>query len=331
MNENDDLRQLFADATSDIRPQGSLDDILDRSKKVDPMTRRWFLPVVAAAAVIGLAIGGAAWLANDSNSPNDDHGPLGGPAPTTGTGTATAERAVPMYFVGEAAQGKRLFREFQKLATCSSSCLLTAAVTRSLGDGAVDPDYSSLWPNDVAVQGAGYSGDLITIDLSAAAHDRPSGMTAADAELAVQQAIFTAEAAVGKGRLPVRFTIDGGPTDTILGVPASEPLAAGDELDVLAPVQINSPSDGATVQAGPVTVEGLAATFEANVVWELMVGGDTVVQNGHTTAAECCKLAPYSFTIKDLQPGSYTLVVHDEDMSGEGRAVNQDTKEIVVE
>jgi len=324
---DDDLRRLFHDAADGIRPQGTLDDILDRTKKVDPMARRWFLPVIAAAAVVAFVIGGAVWVAKDSNTPKG-----GGPLNNTPTnGTSTVERAVPMYFVGQAAQGKRLFREFQKLQTCEGTdCLLSTAVTRSLGGGAQDPDYSSSWPDDVEVTGTGYTDDLITIDLSAAAHDRPAGMSAADAELAVQQAIFTAQAAVGKGRLPVSFTIDGGPTDTVLGVPSSEPLAAGDELDVLAPVQISSPTHGATLKARTIKVEGVAAAFEANVLWEVLVGGDAVVKSGHATAEECCKLAPYSFTV-DLEPGTYTIVVHDEDMSGEGRPINQDTKEIVVE
>ena len=75
---------------------------------------------------------------------------------------------------------------------------------------------------------------------------------------------------------------------------------------------------------------GRAATFEANVVWELKRGADTV-RNGFTTAQECCTLAPYSFTVT-APPGDYTLVVHDTDESdGEGIGTSQDTKAITVE
>ena len=70
-------------------------------------------------------------------------------------------------------------------------------------------------------------------------------------------------------------------------------------------------------------MSGLAAAFEANVQWELMQGG-TVVKKGFTTAEECCTMAPYSFTV-DAPPGDYTIVVHDEDASGEGPA-RQDTR-----
>jgi hypothetical protein len=98
---------------------------------------------------------------------------------------------------------------------------------------------------------------------------------------------------------------------------------------VLASVSIGSPTDGATVHS-PFTVEGRAAAFEANVQWELKQG-DTVVRKGFTTAEECCTLAPYSFAV-DAPPGTYTLVVHDEDASGgEGLPPAEDTKDVVVE
>ena len=109
---------------------------------------------------------------------------------------------------------------------------------------------------------------------------------------------------------------------------AGAALELSDPDDVEALVQVDNPSDGATVTAS-FTVSGRAAAFEANVVWELKQG-DTVVKDGFTTAQECCTLAPYSFEVTDVAPGSYTLVVHDTDESGQGRPVDQDTKEIIV-
>ena len=97
------------------------------------------------------------------------------------------------------------------------------------------------------------------------------------------------------------------------------PVVRGAADDVLAQVQVTTPADGATVAPDPFTVEGRAAAFEANVQWELMQG-DTVVKQGFTTAEECCTLSPYSFPIHRPPPGTYTLVVHDEDASGGPRA-----------
>jgi hypothetical protein len=152
-------------------------------------------------------------------------------------------------------------------------------------------------------------------------------MSQGDAELAVQQLIYSAQAGLGKGRVPVQLLLDGKHTDTVLGVPAAEPLAAANPDDVLAPVQIDAPAEGAEVE-GTFTVTGRAAAFEANVVWELKQG-DAVVKDGFATAQECCTLSPYEFEVT-APPGDYTLVVHDTDESGEGRPVNQDTKEITV-
>ena len=334
---DEDIRRALHDAVSDVEPHGSLDDIRSRTQKVDPMTKRWFLPTIAVAAVMAAVVGGAFWLVNDDNPSNHASGtPTHSTTNPTGDSTtpATVSRAVPVYFVGDTAHGKKLYREFQSQEVASSSAddlAYAAAATAVTGDP-LDPDYRNPWPS-AASEFVGLSYDptanQLTVELSASVHDRPAGMSAADAELAVQQLIYSAQAGLGKGRVPVQLLIDGKHTDTVLGVPASEPLAAANPDDVLAPVQIDSPEQGATV-GSPVKVTGLAAAFEANVVWEVMVGGDAVVKNGFATAAECCTLAPYEFTV-DLEPGTYTLVVHDTDESGEGRPVNQDTKEFTVQ
>lgn len=323
MSDQDDLKQLFAEATANIRPQGTYDDIRTRTEKVDPMARRWFLPTIAAAAMMALVIGGAFWITRDQNDP------AAGPANTP----TTTERAVPVYYVGAAAQGDRLFREFQKQRVCAGAeCLLLASARSAVSGTPQDGDYRNPWPAGTSVASASYDGDVLTVDLTGdQLGELPQGLRGSDGSLAVEQLIYSAQAGLGQGRVPVQLLVDGSRTPTVLGVPTAEPLAAAEELDVLAPVQISSPGDGQAFPAGDVKVTGVAAVFEANVLWELLVGGDAVVKSGFATAAECCKHAPYEFVLEDLEPGTYTLVVHDEDMSGEGRPVNRDTKEIVVE
>lgn len=327
-----DLRALLHETAEQITPRGSLEDIKERTMTTNP--RRWVLPTLAAAAAMAVVVGGIGWMLHDDNPAGSTRPPASSsPSPTgDATGAPLTERAVPAYFAGQAARGTRLYREFVRLPVCDGPrCLAKAAVLTTLSNPAQDPDYRSLWPTGTGMNDVQVGSDLITVDLAGNIHDRPAGMSAKDADLAIQQLIYTVQAAVGEGRVPVQILLDGKHTDQILGAPASEPLAAADELDVLAPVQISSPTNGAVVKAGDVKVEGVAATFEANVVWEVLVGGDAVVKQGHTTAAECCKLTPYSFTIEGLEPGTYTIVAHDTDESGEGLPVNQDTKEIIVE
>jgi hypothetical protein len=335
-NGDDDLRRLLHDAVSHVQPQGSLDDIRSRTDKVVPMTgqkTRWILPTLAVAAVMAVVLGGAFWLLGDDDETLAPSGtPTGGTSADAPSDTATADstvrRAVPVYWVGDTARGTGLFREFQSQQVCEdSTCLLKASTTTVLSGRPLDPDYRGLWPSGTGLSDLSYSGGTLTIGLTGDVHDRPSGMSEDEAGLAVQQLVYSAQAGLGKGRVPVQLLIDGDHTDTVLGVPTSEPLAADDETDVLAPVQIDSPFEGATVSP-TFTVTGRAATFEANVVWELKQG-DTVVKQDFTTAEECCTLAPYTFEVT-APPGTYTLVVHDTDESGEGHPVNEDTKEITV-
>lgn len=335
-NPDDDLRRALHDAVSDVEPYGSLADIRSRTDKVVPM-KRWFLPTLAVAAVMALVVGGAFWLVNGNDATPSPSG-----TPTAGvtkpgssdepSGTAspgTTRRAVPVYWVGDTAHGARLYREFRSEQVCpGTDCLLKAAAVDAISSHPLDPDYTAPWPDGTGIGPLTFAGGTLTIGLTGNLHDRPAGMSQADAELAIQQLIYSAQAGLGQGRVPVQLLLDGKHTDTILGVPASEPLSAENPDDVLAPVQIDSPTEGEAVP-GTFTVTGRAAAFEANVVWELKQG-NTVVKHGFTTAQECCTLAPYSFEVT-APASTYTLVVHDEDMSGEGRPVNQDTKEITVQ
>lgn len=336
-DRDDDLRRALHDAVSEVRPRDALDQIRSRTDKVVTMNnsanRRWLLPTIAVAAVMAAVIGGAFWMTRD----DDPSGaPVATPSQTPTSDTSPSQsaepdlvaRAVPVYFVGETAHGPKLYREFQRQQVCEGEdCLLAASIVSATSGAPLDSDYSSPWPDDTKLNGASFVNDVLTIDLAGDLHDRPSGMSRQLAELAVEQLIYSAQAAVGQ-RPPVQILLDGAITDQVLGVPTSEPLAAGAEDDVLAPVWINTPAEGATVESG-FTVDGVAMSFEATVVWQLKQG-ENVVEEGFTTAEECCTRAPYSFTV-DAAPGDYTLVVQDDDPSGgEGPGVSPDTKEITV-
>jgi hypothetical protein len=197
-----------------------------------------------------------------------------------------------------------------------------------LTGAAADGDYRSGWPAGTGLQRAQLSDGVLSVDLSGDVAERPKGMSEAAARLAVQQLVFTAQGVI-QDRVPVTFLIDGQLAPTVLGVATDRPVPNASADDTLAQVWISTPNEGETVSS-PVTVEGVAAAFEANVQWELRQG-ETVVRKGFTTAEECCTMAPYSFTVK-APPGEYTLVVHDEDASGKHPdGLWRDTKQITVE
>lgn len=344
------LRRLLSDAVDDIEPREALGTIHARTR-VSPMNskRSWILGAAAAVVATAATVTAVVVLSDGTTGDGDAVGPAASatptpeptPTPTEATPTPTpATEAVPVYYVGETSHGTRLFREFHRVETGGNP--LAAALSEAVSTPPDDPDYRTGWPEGTVVNGAGFDGVGADGEVwirvhndSTDLHDRPAGMSAEQAQMAVEQLIYTAQAVV-QDRVPVQILL--GPesedlpesrTDTLLGVPVSEPLAEGDEMDVLAQVWIIDPAENAEVTA-PFKVSGLAAAFEANVLWELRQG-DTVVAEGFTTTEECCKMAPYSFRVKDVPPGEYTLVVSDTDPSaGEGPAPWEDTKQITV-
>ena len=320
-----DLRRLLDDAVSDVHPEGGPEQIRSRARR--PSAGRWVPLTLAAAAATILVIGGGAWLAQQSSNP-PSAGP-GTPQQSASQDPGAASRTVDatVYYVGATASGPKLFPEKQHLTDVTGTDL-QAAVDQLVAGTPSDPDYSS-WPPDWSSVKATVDGGVITIDLS----DRGAITDFASQEAAeahLQSLVWTATKAAGP-TLPVQFTVDGQPAADLFGfgVDTSSPVQRASEDSVIAPVLIDSPTQGATVPT-QFEVTGRAATFEANVVWELKRGDDTV-RNGFTTAQECCTLSPYSFTVT-APPGDYTLVVHDTDESGgEGFGTSQDTKDITVE
>lgn len=326
-DHGDDLRALFADATADVRPQGTLEEIQARTGAA---TRTpWLMPAAAAAVVVGLAIGGISWALHDDSTAARTPGVLSHPE---------KPRTRSVFYLADTPAGPRLYSE----PTVTADDL--AAATDAISGKAADPDYRSAWPAGTVVNSIGRI-DKNTIGVEFGAGSvltRPAGMTSEVALLSIQQLVRTVQAqfdfpasvtfytqsTATNGTAPI-FQPDHR-IDHLLGVDTSAPSGGVNDAAVLAPVQIASPINGSVIHAGPVEVSGLASTFEANVLWKVLDSSGAVVKHGFTTAAECCTLSPYSFTVV-LAPGTYTIVVHDTDESGAGRPVNQDTKEIIVE
>jgi hypothetical protein len=326
---DDQLRTLLDDAVSGVEPGYALNRIQARTadgrshrrrvRRIGAAVLATVATVVAVAALgPGLGLGGALG--------GDPEGGTAGTGNRAGVASQPDGSASPVFYVGSTGAGPRLFAE--PGTAPSGASVLDAAVAAAVTGVARDPDYRSPWPAGTTMQRAQLSDGTLSVDLGGDVADRPSGMTQPEAALAVQQLVYTAQAAADR-QLPVTFLLDGEPTSTLLGEPADRPVAAAAPDNTLSPVSIGSLAEGARVTS-PFTVSGKAAAFEANVQWELM-DGDTVVKQGFATAEECCTLSPYSFQVT-APPGEYTLVVHDEDASdGEGAPPTRDTRTVVVE
>ncbi len=314
------------------RSESRLDAMLEDGEHLETVTerephaRRWIPLTVAAALATALVIAGAAWLSGRQEATPPAASP-GDPSDGTSSSSTQGRAAeVAVYYVGSTAVGPRLFREQHTVAGVTGDDL-EVAVAEAVNAAPLDPDYAR-FTNDSGLEAtATRDGGEVTVDLSQDL-PRPDGMTKKEAKVALQSLVWTAGAA-GDGPVSVVFTVAGSPAETVLGIDTSEPIEPMSADEVLATVSISSPAQDETVP-GRFTVEGDAATFEANVVWELKQG-DVVVKKGFTTAGECCTLSPYSFTVR-APAGAYTLHVHDTDESdGEGVGTSEDTKDITVQ
>lgn len=346
-----DFRDLFHEAVDHVEPRPALDDIRTRVSEEATMSvlgnRRWIAPLAAAAAVAAIAGGFLALQGEDPSSspvtppPTSPSSPAPSPtAPSPSPPSATNSRAVPVYYLGDTAEDAWLYREFHK-ASCDGPdiCLAEEAVEEALTGTPEDADYRSPWPAGTTVNAVLTDGnDLITVDLGPLTlHDRPAGVSQREAELAIEQVVYTAQGAYGKGRLPVQLLLDGARSDTVLGVPTSEPLANGPLLDTLAHVNFTAPAEGERIAGDSLMFNGVANSFEANVVVRLLDQAGTVVIGPEPVTADGWmgeKLFPFQgvLMLQDVAPGTYLLEASTDDPSGgaEGSGPHRDTKTVIV-
>jgi hypothetical protein len=236
--------------------------------------------------------------------------------PTTGSSPSATRITLPVYYLGPVVPGSeklRLFREFVPEAvpapgTPGGNALAALRLAFGATGGARGGGYASPWsstdPTSVTV------GDgRITVALSRGLDATPDG----GSDLAIQQIVWTAQAAVGQGALPVRITVPGdaalapGRSSTRTWNRPTDPLEVA---SILAPVWVDEPFRGEVVPAGqPLVVNGIASTFEANVEWQLLAGG-TVVDEGFTTATVGAPgRGTYAFETEPLGAGPHVLRV----------------------
>ena len=293
-------------------------------------TRGWWaaggVGLVAASVVTALALTTGAGPRSTDPQPAD-------PAPPSATDPhPTESRVVPVYFVGDTPSGPRLYREFQRGTGPMSA--ETFALDAALAGRSLDPDYRSPWPADAVSEAYLMSEEVITVTLMGDLHDRPAGMSEVEARLAVEQVVRTAQGGFGHGRIPVQLLLNGTRTDQVLGVAASEPLAAGSDLEVLAHVSISNPSEGQLVDNDrPFTVKGVGNSFEGNVVTRVQRWEGTYVVDEQPTIAGTGedRLFPFEVTLDltDAAPGEYVVVSQTDDPSGEGM-FDTDTRRITI-
>lgn len=288
--------------------------------------RRWLAPLAAAAAVA--LVGGAAWLTTrDSTTPappaaTSTTNPVMSPSPTSpapttsttgSTATAGTTLALPAYFVGRTGDdgGFGLYREFIRATvpatTDDAKARAAVALAMSAQPFGAEAGYLQAW-GSTRVEGVTVTAARITVSLSG-----PGG-TGLDREvqrLAVQQLVWTAQAAVGKGTIPVTFRLGDGSSALFGRFPAAalynRPPTPEYYRD-LAPVWITQPTRGQAVKAGTrIHLAGEACVFEATLQWSL-TRGDSPVRNGMAMASIGAPgRGTWAVDLPPLDAGTYTV------------------------
>jgi hypothetical protein len=306
----------------------------------------WRRPAVAlvAAALIGLAVGGAAVALNqdddgtkgnlpanqtdqpDTTTPEPTTEPsVTSAAPTTTPPSTTAGGAsrvtVPVYYLQEAVVGDlRLYREFHAVTTPPRDAV-KAALREMFGGQAVDPDYDSAWPADTKVLSVSRSGSTATVDLS----KFPS--VGSDAETkSVQQLVYTVTA-TDKNVKQVRLLVNGKTPPS--GVSDwSQPVARAPMLDVQGLIWILKPTEGAKA-GSPVKVTVYGTAYEGNVILKVYRGASFDQEVASTFVTTAMGEFREASTTIELDPGTYAIRAFDENAEN-GELMERDGKTFTV-
>jgi len=237
--------------------------------------------------------------------------PVQSPSAATGAGTQVA---LPAYFVGASSgTGDRfgLYREFVRTAvpagaTPAQRAKAAIEVAMNAQPFTNDKLYIQPW-SGTSVQDVSVD-KLITITLSGSGS---SSFTKEQTRLAVQELVWTAQAAIGKGTIPVKFVVADGSATLFGTYPTAQTYnrpAKALQYQDLAPIWITSPAREHVFTSGAsVVATGESCAFEATTQWQLKKSG-AAIRSGVTTASSVCPLrGTWQVKLGALAPGDYTF------------------------
>lgn len=254
------------------------------------------------------------------------------PTPDRGGPLATRQIALPAYFVGASSgAGDRfgLYREFVRTtapttATASEKARAAVAVAMNAQPFTAFEPYIQPW-SSTSVTNVAVTPSRITITLSGPG---APGFTAAQTRLAVQQLVWTAQAAVGQGTIPVKFAVANGSPRLFGTYPTAKTYnrpATSMQYEVLAPIWITSPvRDQVLPAAAPATISGQSCAFEGTTQWQLRKGGATLRSGTTTASSECPMRGTWQVKLGALPAGSYTFRMFEVSME-DGQGVIAET------
>ncbi|WP_432548667.1 Gmad2 immunoglobulin-like domain-containing protein [Kineococcus sp. SYSU DK004] len=239
---------------------------------------------------------------------------------SAGSALPSGAASVPVYWLGGEGSPK-LFREWVPVSGGADDA--TLALRALLGGSPADPDYASPFGPDAGASVTAADGRLVVdVAASAVSGDVETG----DADLAVQQLVWTVTAAAGQD-VPVELRVDGAAGQPVFGRVVAQAVSRAPRAEVQAPVWITGVS---TSTPGSVTVEGTGTAFEGTLLWTVTDAAGTEVARDAVQAGANGTWGDFSFTAA-LPAGDYTVtVVAPDESGGEGAAPLPDTKTVTV-
>ncbi|GHD02106.1 GerMN domain-containing protein [Zhihengliuella salsuginis] len=230
----------------------------------------------------------------------------------------SSHRLAPVYWTGQVDGEDRLYREFVKAEDEGDP--ITTSLRYMLANKPFDPDYGSPWSAESSIGTSISDDNTITVDVGSGAF--AADLSPEQAELAVQQLVYTATAAawtsglLAEGTAPsVRLLIDGR-TDlrAFDHVDLGRPLVR--DADLRAPVWIIDPQYGTSRAAGSITLTGVAEDFPGGLHWKVAEAEapEQVVTEG-TFGDDQTEGEGFSESLA-LPPGIYEVSVWGVDSTG---------------
>ena len=255
--------------------------------------------------------------------------PTASPSNSSSSPTTSAppqQTAVVFYYVADTPLGFKLFPETHQVLKSDDQAL--AAVQALVANQAkpLDPDYTNLWSAKAnRVLSLTRSGANATVDLDY----QGLNVGSAGEISAIDQIVWTVLKA-DPTLTAVKLTVNGEPVESLAGhVDTTGWFRLEDGFEVLNSVEVDTPAYGSTLSS-PVTITGVACTFEANVAWDLR-RDNKVVASGSTLAAGACPVrGAWSLYLGQLDPGIYVFRAY-ELSAKDGSLSSQDTKSFIVE
>lgn len=258
------------------------------------------------------------------------------PLSDVGMESLSANRNIPVYWLGKTNGTVSLYREFVRVAGASDP--IADSVRYMLSNEPADPDYFSVWEPSGTVGASVSSDNVITVDISAKAFG--SKLDQGLAERAIAQLVFTATAAasnagiLSEGLEPsVRILVDGQPDYEAFGHIALDHNFVRDPK-LAAPLWVIDPQYGTTEKAGKVTFHGVSAAFSGGERWRITRSetaedlNPLVASGTLETGGESLGHNEFSFT-HVLGPGQYTFTLWGLDANSDKKLATE-TKNFTV-